>query len=114
MISYCKDESIKYFDTMETLFPVLKDYKANSLPGRGSSDDVVHLKWSCSPAGDFNKAFGEKFPTVAFECVQKTRANSWSSSSSVWRKERQTYCPCGSHWYNDYHPMVSFSDMVTV
>ena len=34
-ISSCKDELIKYPDTIETLCPVLKDYKDNFLRGCG-------------------------------------------------------------------------------
>ena len=55
--------------------PVLKDYEDNFLPGCGGSVDVVHLKWSCCPVGDFNRACGkEKIPSVVFECVTKINA----------------------------------------
>lgn len=52
----------------------MKEYEDNFLPGCGGSVDVVHLKWSCCPAGDFNRACGkEKFPSVAFECVTNNK-----------------------------------------
>ena len=73
-ISNTKDEWIHYPKTLEKLSEVMKDYQEFYLPGCGGSIDVVHLKWSCCPAGDFNRACGkEKFPTVAFECVSDSR-----------------------------------------
>ncbi len=70
----CKGEWIEYPDTIESLRPVLKDHEDNFLPGCGGSGDAVHQKWSCYPAGDFNRASGkEKVPSVAFECVTNNK-----------------------------------------
>ena len=73
-ISNTKDEWIHCRKTLEKLSEVMKQSQECYLPGCGGSIDVVHLKWSCCPAGVFNCACGkEKFPTVAFECV----SDSW-------------------------------------
>lgn len=73
-ISNSKDEWIHYPKTMDKLSEVMKEYQECFLPGCGGSIDVVHLKWSCCPAGDYNQSCGkEKFPTVAFECVSDSR-----------------------------------------
>ena len=40
------------------------------LPGAMGSVDVVHVKWSNCPSGDFNCAKGkESYPLLAFECI---------------------------------------------
>jgi hypothetical protein len=32
--------------------------------------DIVHIKWSCCPAGDYNRANGkEGYPSIAFQCI---------------------------------------------
>jgi hypothetical protein len=34
------------------------------------SVDVVHVKWSFCPAGDFNRVKGmESFPSLGFQCI---------------------------------------------
>ncbi len=72
-ISNTKDDRI-HLKTLEKLSEVMKEYQECFLPGCGGSIDVVHLKWSCCPARDFNHTCGkEKFPTVAFECVSDSR-----------------------------------------
>jgi hypothetical protein len=45
-------------------------YNAVGLPGCSGSVDVVHVKWSNCPAGDFNHAKGkETFPSLGFQCI---------------------------------------------
>jgi hypothetical protein len=45
-------------------------YNAVGLPGCCGSVDVVHVKWSNCPAGDFNCAKGkETFPSLGFQCI---------------------------------------------
>jgi hypothetical protein len=45
-------------------------YNAAGLPGCSGSVDVVHVKWSNCPAGDFNRAKGkETFPSLGFQCI---------------------------------------------
>jgi hypothetical protein len=45
-------------------------YNAVGLPGCCGSVDVVHVKWSNCPAGDFNCAKGkETFPFLGFRCI---------------------------------------------
>ena len=40
------------------------------MPGAGGSIDIVHLKWSHCPAGDYNRCKGkEAYPTVAFQVI---------------------------------------------
>ena len=65
-----KDDFVVYPKTMEHLQVNVKDYCEQHLPGAAGSIDVVHVKWSRCPAGDYNKCKGkESFPSVAFECV---------------------------------------------
>jgi hypothetical protein len=65
-----KDEHIYFPRNMEELKEVITQYQEKDLPGACGSIDVVHVKWSKCPAGDFNKCKGkESFPSVAFECV---------------------------------------------
>ncbi|KAL7530316.1 hypothetical protein ACHAXR_004880 [Thalassiosira sp. AJA248-18] len=55
---------------LDELKVVMDRYELVNLPGCGGSADVVHLKWSCCPAGDRNRAKGkEGFPTLAFKVV---------------------------------------------
>lgn len=64
------DEWIKYAVSIDTLMPVLKEHDSIYLPGCGNSVEVVHLKWTSCPPGDYYRATGNgKFPTVPFECV---------------------------------------------
>jgi hypothetical protein len=47
-------------------------YDAVGLPGCCGSVDVVHVKWSNCPAGDFNRAKGkgkESYPSLGFHCI---------------------------------------------
>ena len=45
-------------------------YSAVGLPGCCVSVDVVHVKWSNCPSGDFYRAKGkEAFPSLRFECI---------------------------------------------
>jgi len=54
----------------DELLPVMKRYEEVGLPGCMGSVDVVHVKWSNCPAGDFNRAKGkESYPSLAFECI---------------------------------------------
>ena len=65
-----KDDVIYYPRSMEELSSVSNRYANVSFPGCGGSIDVVHMKWSYCPAGDFNRCKGkEGYPTLAFEVV---------------------------------------------
>ena len=65
-----RDEFIKFPSTHGEVQCVMQPYLENFLPGCLGSIDVVHVKWSKCPAGDFNRAKGkEGFPSVAFEVV---------------------------------------------
>jgi hypothetical protein len=45
-------------------------YEENGLPGAMGSVDVVHVKWSNCPKGDFNCVKGkESYPSLAFKCI---------------------------------------------
>jgi hypothetical protein len=69
-----RSEYVFYPRTMEELQVTVHDYESQHLPGAGGSIDVVHVKWSNCPAGDYNKCKGkESFPSVAFECVTNNR-----------------------------------------
>jgi hypothetical protein len=49
---------------------VMGRYKENFLPCCGGSVDVVHLKRTKCPAGDYNHCKGkEGYPSVAFEVI---------------------------------------------
>ena len=49
---------------------VSRRYREVGLPGAMGSKDVVHVKWSRAPAGDFNRCKGkESYPTIAFQCI---------------------------------------------
>jgi len=49
---------------------VTQKYRSVGLPGAMGSKDVVHVKWSRAPAGDFNRCKGkESYPTIAFQCI---------------------------------------------
>ena len=69
-----KSEYIDYPSTFDQLKPILQEYYNKHLPGAGGSIDVVHVKWSKCPAGDYNKCKGkETFPSLAFECITDHR-----------------------------------------
>jgi hypothetical protein len=49
---------------------VASHYNAVSLPGACGSMDVVHIKWSTCPAGNYNHAKDkEGYPTLGFQCI---------------------------------------------
>jgi hypothetical protein len=49
---------------------VMSRYEEMGIPGAMGSVDVVHVKWSNCPSGDFNRAKGkESYPSLAFECI---------------------------------------------
>jgi hypothetical protein len=49
---------------------VIKRYEEVGLPGAMGSLDVVHVKWSRCPAGDFNCSKDkESYPSLGFECI---------------------------------------------
>ncbi len=48
----------------------MKRYEEMGLPGAMGSVDVVHVKWSNCPSGDYNRAKGmESYPSLGFECI---------------------------------------------
>ena len=52
------------------LMSVMKRYEEMGIPGAMGSVDVVHVKWSNCPSGDFNRAKGKQsYPSLAFECI---------------------------------------------
>ena len=54
----------------EELQSVMARYEEVGLPGAVGSIDVVHVKWSRCPAGDYNRSKGkESFPSLGFECI---------------------------------------------
>ena len=54
----------------EELQSIMKRYEEVGLPGAMGSMDVVHVKWSRCPKGDFNRAKGkESYPSLGFECI---------------------------------------------
>ncbi|KAL3797257.1 hypothetical protein HJC23_004549 [Cyclotella cryptica] len=65
-----QDDFIQGPPTLGELKDVMQPYVENFLPGCVGSVDVVHVKWSKCPAGDYNRAKSkERFPSVAFEVV---------------------------------------------
>ncbi len=65
-----KDEYISLPANVTDLKKVMKCYESVGLPGACGSMDVVHIKWSNCPAGDYNRAKGkEGYPTMAFHCI---------------------------------------------
>jgi hypothetical protein len=55
-----RDEYIQLPADMATLSKVSACYKSVGLPGACSSMDVVHVKWSKCPAGDFIEPRGRR------------------------------------------------------
>ncbi len=54
----------------EELNSVMSSYEEMGLPGAMGSANVVHVKWSNCPAGDYNRSKGKKsYPSLAFECI---------------------------------------------
>ncbi len=63
-------EYVYFPRTSEELAETMKCYEQVDLPGTMGSVDVVHVKWSNCPAGDFNRSKGkESYPSLAFECI---------------------------------------------
>ena len=56
-----KSEYIFYPRDMEELQTTVRDYADQHLPGAGGSIDVVHVKWSRCPAGDYNAKVKNRF-----------------------------------------------------
>jgi hypothetical protein len=84
-----RSEWIYFPRSMDELYSVTDDYHRQELPGAAGSIDVVHVKWSHCPAGEFNKCKGkESFASLAFQCI----TNHVYSSSPIWIPERQTHC----------------------
>ncbi len=72
-VKYLFDKRADYIylprDDLE-LRAVMKRYEEMGIPGAMGSVDVVHVKWSNCPAGDFNRAKGKQsYPSLAFECI---------------------------------------------
>ena len=65
-----RDDQIYMPRNQSELTKVEECYNAVGLPGCCGSVDVVHVKWSHCPAGDFNRAKGkETFPSLGFQCI---------------------------------------------
>ena len=65
-----KDEYIFLPRNIAELRRTSKCYEEVGLPGCCGSMDVVHVKWSCCPTGDHNRAKGKAgYPTLAFQCI---------------------------------------------
>jgi hypothetical protein len=65
-----KDEYIFLPANLTALKRVMQSYTFSGLPGACGSMDVVHIKWSNCPAGDYNRAKGKEcYPTLAFQCI---------------------------------------------
>ena len=64
------DEYVHMPQTPKDVSSTMKRYEEVGLPGAIGSIDVVHVKWSNCPAGNFNRSKGkESYPSLAFECV---------------------------------------------
>jgi hypothetical protein len=69
-LSSVKEEYIRYPNNIDDLKIVMNRYATKKLPGCCGSIDVVHLKWSNCPAGDYKRSLGkEGYLTLAFEVV---------------------------------------------
>ena len=65
-----KDEYISLPENVAALTFVMKCYESVGLPGACGSMDLVHVKWSNCPAGDYNRVKGkEEYPSIAFQCI---------------------------------------------
>jgi hypothetical protein len=63
-------EYIKHPGTVDELNWVTHPYECVGLPGACGLMDVVHVKWSSCPAGDYNQAKGkEGYSTLGFQCI---------------------------------------------
>ena len=64
------EEYISLPKNVGELETINKYYASVGLPGCCGSMDVVHVKWSNCPAGDYNRAKGkEGYPSLAFQCI---------------------------------------------
>jgi hypothetical protein len=62
-----KDEYISLPPNMSALTRAMQSYTFSGLPGACGLMDVVHIKWSNCPAGNYNRAKGkEGYPLIAF------------------------------------------------
>ncbi len=69
-MSVMNNEYISILKTEEELSAIMRRYEEVGLPGAMGSLDVVHVKRSSCPSGDYNRCKGkEGFPTLGFECV---------------------------------------------
>jgi hypothetical protein len=65
-----KDEHIFPPANVASLTRVMKCYESVGLLGACGLMDVVHVKWSKCPSGDYNRAKGkEGYPTMTFQCI---------------------------------------------
>jgi hypothetical protein len=65
-----RNEYINLPQNIPEMLRVTRCYESVGLPGACGSMDVVHVKWSSSPAGDANRAKGkEGYPTLAFQSI---------------------------------------------
>jgi len=69
-----RDQYIYNPQDENALKATMSRYDEVGLPGAMGSMDVVHVKWSRCPAGDFNRAKGkESYPSLAFQCIDFDR-----------------------------------------
>jgi hypothetical protein len=65
-----KSEYIKLPGSFDELRQGTHPYESVGLPGACGLMDVVHVKWSNCPTGDYNQAKGkEGYPTLGFQCT---------------------------------------------
>ncbi len=65
-----KENHISIPKNIDELSWVASHYNAVSLPGACGSMDVVHIKWSTYPTGNYNHAKDkEGYPTLGFQCT---------------------------------------------
>jgi hypothetical protein len=65
-----KSKYIKLPGSVDELRQVTRPYESVGLPDACGLMDVVHVKWSNCPAGDYNQAKGkEGYPTLGFQCI---------------------------------------------
>ncbi len=65
-----RHQFITYPSTEEELQEITSPYEENFLPGCGGPVDVVHVKWSKFPPGDYNQCKGkEGYSSVYFEAI---------------------------------------------
>jgi len=93
----------------DELRSVSRKYREVGLPGCMGSKDVVHVKWSRAPAGDFNRCKGkESYPTIAFQCVSDFKRRILGVSraqygtrndKSIVRRDHNVHAVCTS-WYS--------------